>query len=133
MGPKLARMLIHVSSVVSTTSTSEMPSTPSLYWMPKDGDPVDLLDELEAGAPRVEAQHRDEGQRERDQRGAERRPAHDARTFSPRDEGDDQRADERREDDEREDGNAGQRDHQRVVRKMMLMAITMSPAAMPRA
>ena len=35
MGPKLARMLTAVSSVVSSTSTSEMPSTPTLYWMPK--------------------------------------------------------------------------------------------------
>ena len=37
MGLKLARMLIQVSVVVSTTSASEMPSTPSLYWMPKPG------------------------------------------------------------------------------------------------
>ena len=35
MGPKLATMLISVSSVVSSTSTSEMPSTPTLYSMPK--------------------------------------------------------------------------------------------------
>src|SRR3972149_3137798 len=37
IGLKLARMLIQVSSVVSTTSTRLMPSTPSLYWMPKAG------------------------------------------------------------------------------------------------
>ena len=30
MGPKLARMLTIVRSVVSSTSTSEMPSTPTL-------------------------------------------------------------------------------------------------------
>ena len=35
MGPKLATMLMSVSSVVSSTSTSEMPSTPTRYWMPK--------------------------------------------------------------------------------------------------
>ena len=29
IGRKLARMLIHVSVVVSSTSTSEMPSTPT--------------------------------------------------------------------------------------------------------
>ncbi len=37
IGPKLARMLIPVSVVVSTTNASEMPSIPSLYWMPKAG------------------------------------------------------------------------------------------------
>ena len=37
IGPKLARMLIHERVVVSTTSTSERPSTPTLYWMPKAG------------------------------------------------------------------------------------------------
>ena len=37
IGPKLARMLIQVRVVVSTTRASEMPSTPSLYWMPKAG------------------------------------------------------------------------------------------------
>ena len=37
IGVKLARMLIHESVVVSTTSTSERPSTPTLYWIPKAG------------------------------------------------------------------------------------------------
>ena len=37
IGPKLARMLIQVRVVVRTTSAIEMPSTPSLYWMPKVG------------------------------------------------------------------------------------------------
>ena len=35
MGPKLARMLMSVRTVVSSTRTSEMPSTPTLYWMPR--------------------------------------------------------------------------------------------------
>ena len=35
MGPKLARMLMSVRTVVSSTSTSEMPSTPTLYLMPR--------------------------------------------------------------------------------------------------
>ncbi len=37
IGPKLARMLIQDSVVVSTTSTTDSPSAPSLYWMPKAG------------------------------------------------------------------------------------------------
>ena len=35
MGPNEARMLIDVRSVVSSTRTRLMPSTPTLYWMPK--------------------------------------------------------------------------------------------------
>ncbi len=37
IGRKLARMLIQVSSVVSTTSTRLMPSMPTVYSMPKAG------------------------------------------------------------------------------------------------
>jgi hypothetical protein len=37
IGPKLARMQIHVRVVDRTTSASEMPSIPSLYWMPNAG------------------------------------------------------------------------------------------------
>ena len=37
IGPKLARIAIHVSVVVSTTSATDMPSTPTLYWMPNSG------------------------------------------------------------------------------------------------
>ena len=37
IGLKLARMVIHVSVVVRTTSATDSPSTPSLYWMPKSG------------------------------------------------------------------------------------------------
>ena len=37
IGAKLARMLIQVRVVVRTTSASDSPSTPSLYWMPKSG------------------------------------------------------------------------------------------------
>ena len=37
IGPNEARTLIQVRVVVSTTSASEMPSMPSLYWMPKAG------------------------------------------------------------------------------------------------
>ena len=47
IGLKLARMQIQVSVVVSTTSATDSPSTPSLYWIPKSGDPVGRLDELE--------------------------------------------------------------------------------------
>ena len=37
IGLKLARMAIHDSVVVSTTSATDSPSAPSLYWMPKNG------------------------------------------------------------------------------------------------
>ena len=37
IGPKLARIEIHVSVVVRATIATERPSTPSLYWMPKSG------------------------------------------------------------------------------------------------
>ena len=37
IGPKEARMLIQVRVVVSTTSTADSPSTPTLYWIPKTG------------------------------------------------------------------------------------------------
>ena len=47
IGAKLARMLIQLRVVVRTTSASDRPSTPSLYWMPKIGIQCDLLDELE--------------------------------------------------------------------------------------
>ncbi len=37
IGAKLARMLIQLSVVVRATMSTLRPSTPSLYWMPKDG------------------------------------------------------------------------------------------------
>jgi hypothetical protein len=37
IGLKLARMQIHDSVVVRTTSAADRPSTPSLYWMPNSG------------------------------------------------------------------------------------------------
>ena len=37
IGPNEARMLIQVRVVVSTTSTADRPSTPTLYWIPKTG------------------------------------------------------------------------------------------------
>ena len=37
MGENEARMLIQVRVVVRTTRTSDSPSTPTLYWMPKTG------------------------------------------------------------------------------------------------
>ena len=37
IGAKLARMLIQLRVVVRTTSASDSPSTPSLYWMPNSG------------------------------------------------------------------------------------------------
>ena len=37
IGLKLARIAIQVRSVVSTTSATDNPSAPSLYWMPKVG------------------------------------------------------------------------------------------------
>ena len=37
IGAKLARMLIQLRVVVRTTSATDSPSAPSLYWMPKNG------------------------------------------------------------------------------------------------
>ncbi len=37
IGLKLARIEIHDSVVVSTTSRTASPSAPSLYWIPKKG------------------------------------------------------------------------------------------------
>ena len=48
IGLKLARMEIHVRVVVRTTSATDSPSAPSLYWMPKIGIQSTRLDELEA-------------------------------------------------------------------------------------
>ncbi len=98
----------------------------------EERDPGHLLLELEPRVIDVEAQDRDERQHERDQGGAQGDRLHGPDVvagYERQDEG----AHEWREDDEREDGDAGQRDHQRVVRKMMLTAMAMSPAAMPRA
>ena len=75
IGVKLARMLIQVRVVVRTTSGSDSPSTPSLYWMPKIGIQLELLDELEDAAAigvekpatrRSETTHGEERGRERD-------------------------------------------------------------------
>ena len=37
IGRKLASREIHVRVVVRTTSATDRPSAPSLYWMPKSG------------------------------------------------------------------------------------------------
>ena len=140
MGPKVARMLIQVRSVVRTTSSRLMPSMPTLVVDAEERDPGHVLLELEAadvvrrdaGSVDLEAQHRDERERERHQRGAQRHGLDGAQVVA-RDEGQDEGADERREDDERQDGDARERDHQRVIRKMRPTAITMRPTAMPSA
>ncbi len=74
IGLKLARIEIHDRVVVRTTSATDSPSAPSLYWMPKIGDPVDRLDELEAGPIRQVA----EQQEERDDPGHQREAERDA-------------------------------------------------------
>ena len=127
IGPKLARMLMVVSSVVRTTRTSEMPSTPTLYSMPKKPDPADLLDELEAHGRWVEREHEHDARgRTATARDRERRPA-DGRQPIRRDEGEHERADEWREDDQREDVELADVDHQRAS-QMKRSAIAMRPS-----
>jgi len=67
IGEKLARMEIQDSVVVSTTSATDSPSAPTLYWIPKSGIQSDGLDELEGPrggrddvAPRQEAEDQPE-------------------------------------------------------------------------
>ena len=136
IGEKLARMLIQVSVVVRTTSATDSPSTPSLYWMPKSGIQSTLLDELEEAAaspagqkPTTRQERGDPGRRSA---AAERRIA---AGVAARDEGDDERPDERQEGDER--SGSGGAD---VIASSPTAAITryeptmtISPIAMPRA
>ena len=69
MGSKLARMEIIVSSVVSSTSTSEMPSTPTLYSMPKKGIHVGFVwTNWKPLGVVVEAEREEEREHERDRR-----------------------------------------------------------------
>ena len=90
IGLKLARMQIHVRVVVNTTRAADMPSTPSLYWMPKRGIQSTRLDVLEAGADRRqvadEQDQRDDPGHERHAEGGRRahdRPGRIATTIAP--------------------------------------------------
>ena len=113
IGEKLARMVIQVRVVVSTTSARQMPSTPSLYWIPKSGiqstsstnwKPARCRrrarQEAERGADRLATQRR--------QREAERRPADRRAHVARADERHDERADQRQEGDEAQDREVGE-------------------------
>ena len=95
IGAKLARMLIQVRVVVSTTRASDRPSTPSLYWMPKSGIQISSSTNWKparrrASKPAARTQ-RDHPGHERGAQGEEPGPARPARSAI------DERADERQE------------------------------------
>ena len=70
MGRKLARMLIQVSVVVSTTSTRLMPSMPTVYSMPKAGIQGTFSTKVkpDAGGGGVEGGQQRQREREGEQR-----------------------------------------------------------------
>ena len=72
IGLKLARMAIEVRVVVSTTSATDSPSAPSLYWMPKTGIQDSVSTNSKPGRPRGVADQQHERDGERDERGRER-------------------------------------------------------------
>ena len=51
IGLKLARMEIQVRVVVRTTSATDNPSAPSLYWMPKTGIHATVSTNWKPGRP----------------------------------------------------------------------------------
>ena len=123
-------MQIHVRVVVRTTSATDRPSTPSLYWMPKTGIQSYGLDELEAGP--VARQVADE-QEQRDDPGREReRRAPCGRVQRRRQDRDHERADERQERDDRQDRACRRRFISRLPTSSRYEpAITIRPMAMP--
>ena len=131
IGAKLAQDADPRSVVVRTTRASDSPSTPSLYWMPKTRDPVDVSTNWKPRRPRQvkptssssETTHVSERDAERQPRAARRR----------RQEAIDERADERQERDERQDRDRADVHRQPRARSRYEPAMTISPMAMPRA
>ena len=86
IGLKQARIAIHDSVVVRTTSATASPSAPSLYWMPKIGIQSTRLDELEARAAGQVADEQEQRDDPGHQREAERqRPGRRRRRDGDRD------------------------------------------------
>ena len=129
IGLKLARIEIHDSVVVRTTSATDSPSAAELVLDAEDRDPVDRLDELEARPIRQVADQ----QQERDDPGHQREAERDRARRAGRRDGDDERADERQEHDDRQDREAGDVHRQRPASRRYEPAITIRPMAMPRA
>ena len=131
IGLKLARMLIHVSVVVSTTSATDMPSTPSLYWMPKTRDPVGTVSTnwkpVDASASKPTRSSSETTQV------ASAVPAPAGRAQALRQERDEDRADERQERDERQDRQGVHVHRRSPTRRRYEPAMTISPTAMPSA
>ena len=131
IGPKLARMLIQVSVVVRTTSATDSPSTPSLYWMPKNGIQSIASLELEARVAGQEGHEQDERddprQRARTPSATRPRAALVGRIATAIG------ADERQERDDREDREAGEVHRQRPTSTRYEPAMTIRPMAMPSA
>ena len=73
IGLKLARMLIQVSVVVRTTSATDSPSAPSLYWIPKIGIQSTVSTNWKPGSPGQVADQ----QEERDDPGHDREAERD--------------------------------------------------------
>ena len=131
IGPKLARMLIAVSSVVRSTSTSEMPSTPTLYSIPKKPIQGTSWTNWKPATAGSNASDEHDREHERDDGDRERAPS-DRRQAVARDEREHERADDRREDRERQDVELADVDHQRAS-QMNRSATATRPSAMPSA
>ena len=130
IGLKLARMLIQVRVVVSTTSRTDSPSAPILYWMPKIGIQSTVCDELERRVGRVVGDEQDQ----RDDPGRDREHERDRSRQAGRQDRDGDRAEQRQERDERQD-REGPDDRWSSAPPATRYdpAMTMSPMAMPRA
>ena len=129
IGLKLARMAIQESVVVRTTSATDRPSTPTLYWIPKNGIHSATSPNWKPGRPGQEADQQQERGDPRQQREDQGHRACRGR----RAEADHERADQRQEDDDRQERNARDVHRQRPASSRYEPAITISPMAMPRA
>ena len=129
IGLKLARMAIHDSVVVRTTSATDSPSAPTLYWIPKNGiqsATSSVLEPRPAGQVAEQQEQRgDPRQQREDQR---HRPRRGRRTEPDR-----ERPDQRQEDDDRQERDARHVHRQRPASSRYEPAITISPTAIPSA
>ena len=129
IGAKLARMLIQLSVVVSTTSAIESPSAPSLYWMPKNGIQSTVVSNSKPSLPgRYATSRTSETTQARSAN-----PSATGRADARRQDRDGDRADERHERDDGQDRQAGEVHGQRPTSTRYEPAMTISPTAMPRA
>ena len=132
IGPNEARMLIQVRVVVSTTSTADRPSTPTLYWIPKTGiqSTVSTIEKPGRAGSMPTSITSDRPKATSEVPSAAQRMA---ALVAARDECDEQRPDERREGDRAQDREGRQVHRQRPAMTRYEPAITISPRAMPSA